>query len=423
MKVLVYPHDLNIGGSQLNAIDIAAAVHQLGHETVIFGMPGALIPYIKDRGLAFLEAPNPGHRPSPRVVRALRDVIRERQIDVVHAYELPPALEALWATRGLAHTTLVTTVMSMAVAPFIPKHVPLLVGTKEIAAAEREFGRDIVGLLEPPVDLLRNGPSIEVGVQAFRRKWGLEDQKYNVVVVSRLAHELKLEGLLGAIAAIEQLAAALPVRLLICGDGPAGGRIRCLAKEVNLRVGPGTIVVTGELDDPRAAYATADVTLGMGGSALRAMAFGKPLVVQGEGGFWKLLTPDTLDQFLWTGWFGVGSDPEQGPARLVKILQSLLPDVDRRRELGDFSARTVHERFSVDTAARKQLAFYERAAGRRVNWRSDHVHATVAAVRFMRYHADRRLQQLRGSVASDDFNSRRVIRKPQMVEMQQRMER
>ena len=50
----------------------------------------------------------------------------------------------------------------------------------------------------------------------------------------------------------------------------------------------------------------------MGGSALRSLAFSKPLVVQGESGFWQLLTEATVDDFLWTGWYGVGADKTEG---------------------------------------------------------------------------------------------------------------
>ena len=94
----------------------------------------------------------------------------------------------------------------------------------------------------------------------------------------------------------------------------------------NARAGRPVVLLAGELRDPRAAYAAADVCLGMGGSALRAMAFAKPLVVQGEGGFWELLTPDTVDRFLWTGWYGVGDDPARGAAVLADILRPLLAE-------------------------------------------------------------------------------------------------
>ena len=42
MKVLVYPHDLQIGGSQINAIDLAAEVAEHGHEAVVYAIDGPL---------------------------------------------------------------------------------------------------------------------------------------------------------------------------------------------------------------------------------------------------------------------------------------------------------------------------------------------------------------------------------------------
>jgi hypothetical protein len=41
VKVLVYPHVMEIGGSQLNAIEIAAAVRNRGHEVVIVRLSGS----------------------------------------------------------------------------------------------------------------------------------------------------------------------------------------------------------------------------------------------------------------------------------------------------------------------------------------------------------------------------------------------
>ena len=76
MKILVYPHDLNMGGSQLNAIELAAAVRALGHDVIMFGQPGSLNLRIKELGLEFIAAPKPHHQPSRTIVRALSDVIR-----------------------------------------------------------------------------------------------------------------------------------------------------------------------------------------------------------------------------------------------------------------------------------------------------------------------------------------------------------
>ena len=48
MKVLVCPCSLQLGGSEINAVDLAAAVQQRGHEAVVFGRPGPLAERARD---------------------------------------------------------------------------------------------------------------------------------------------------------------------------------------------------------------------------------------------------------------------------------------------------------------------------------------------------------------------------------------
>ena len=54
-----------IGGSQLNAIELAAAVQRLGHEVLVFGRPGPLNQRIEELGLEFVPSPKPHRRPTP----------------------------------------------------------------------------------------------------------------------------------------------------------------------------------------------------------------------------------------------------------------------------------------------------------------------------------------------------------------------
>lgn len=407
MKILVYPHDLGIGGSQLNAIEIAAAVQRLGHPTIIFGRPGPLNRRIEELGLEFIAAPAPRRRPSPSVVRTLRDLVTDRGIDVVHGYEWPPALECWLASRSLDHVAAVTTVMSMAVAPFIPKHMPLVVGTEQILAAERKSGRARVQLLEPPVDLEVNNPDVELRLSDFRTEHRIDPGLLSVVLVTRLARELKLEGILAAMDAVQSLSPDLPAQLIIVGDGPARSAVQNHAREINTRCGRTLVVLTGELADPRPAYAIADVALGMGGSALRSLAFGKPLIVQGESGFWKLLSPRALPLFLHQGWYGVGPGAEGGAARLAGLLRLLLPDAETRRELGLFGLATVRERFSLERAADVQTEFY-RAALETLPAKRDPLQETMASARFLKYHLTKRVRRAAGRAAADDFNARPV---------------
>jgi glycosyltransferase involved in cell wall biosynthesis len=408
VKILVYPHDLGLGGSQLNAIEIAAAVAELGHEVVIFGRPGALGSRIEQLGLEFIESPAPRRRPSPGVVNRLVDLVDHRGFEILHGYEWPPTLEAVLATRRRRSAVAVSTVMSMAVPPFIPRTTPLLVGTAEIADAERSLGRSEVELLEPPVDLAFNDPALDLGVGEFRSRFGLNEERLTLVSVTRFAHELKLEGTLAAIDSLPRVTKHVPVQLVLVGDGPARDEVESRASAVNAALGYEAVILTGQLNDPRPAYAAADVALGMGGSALRALAFQKPLVVQGEGGFWKLLTPETVDQFLWTGWYGVSDAPDGSADTLGDILIPLLADRARRTQLADFGRALVEDRFSIKRAGELQLATYRAALERRPSRNRLLAGDASAFFGYSSYYMNKRIRRARGIERSDDFNSKPV---------------
>lgn len=400
MKVLVYPHDLGMGGSQTNAIELAAELRDLGVECTVFGRPGTLNARIEELGLRFVESVDPGRRPSPAVARQLRELVETEGFDIVHGYEWPPTLEGVLALRGLPGRAVVSTVMSMAVAPFIPRWVPLVVGTQQIAATEKAAGRPRVELLEPPVDLRHNVAPAPDALAELRREWGLDGRPL-VVSVTRLAAQLKLEGLLTA---IDLAGSQSDFQLLVVGDGPSRSEVTDAAQRANAAAVPGTVVLTGELLDPRPAYAVADIVLGMGGSALRALAFAKPLVVQGERGFFEALTPETLPMFSWQGWYGVGDGPATGRARLVSALAPLLHDARLREERGAFGREVVEEN-SLTRAAEKQLAVYRDALAASYSPGEKALDSSAAAGQFAAYHVRRRWSRWRGRGSSDDFNA------------------
>jgi len=406
VNIVVYPHDLDIGGSQLNAVELAAAVRDLGHQVVVFGRPGALNARIEELGLEFVPAPEPGKRPSPSVARALRELVEERGVDLIHGYEWPPVLDAVLAVGMRRRPAVMATIMSMSVPPFIPRSVPLVVGTEEIAAAENRARRRSVSVIEPPVDLRHNDVAQDPGVADFVRRFGLTGDRLTIVSVTRFARELKLEGTLSAIETVGRMARRTPVRLVLVGDGPERGEVERRAREANDEGGEGTVVLTGRVDDPRPAYACADIALGMGGSALRALAYGSPLIVQGEAGFWKTLTPETVDAFLWTGWYGVDGGAEYGVEALERELLPLVTSSSRREELAQYGLGLVRERFSLSRAAQLQERAYV-AAVEHPPVLAAASHA-LAAARYAGYYAGKRMRRARGTESTDDFNARPV---------------
>jgi glycosyltransferase involved in cell wall biosynthesis len=403
MRILVYPHAMEIGGSQLNAIQLAGAVRDRGHEVIVLSEPGPLVNRVRDLGLEHIEIPHNRRQPSPEVIGKLIRTVRTRRIDVVHGYEWPPVIEALFGPGIRLRTPVVGTVMSMSVVPFFPRTVPLIVGTEEIRAAAKAAGQRRVTLLEPPVDTETDHPGVD-GLD-FRLQHGIRPDEVLVAMVCRFVPELKLEGLLAACDAIGELAAAgNEVRLVLVGDGRSRDEIAARAAKANALAGRTVVQLAGEIADPRPAYAAADVIVGQGGSALRGMSFGKPLVVVGEQGFSSLLTPDTAPLFLQQGWYGLGGN---GVPDLRSAVERLVDSPSLRAELGAYSRKLVVDRFALTRAAELQEAEYVTAMRQR---------PAAAPVELIRSGSGvvasklrTKCQRWRGAVATDDANARPIV--------------
>jgi glycosyltransferase involved in cell wall biosynthesis len=410
LRILVYPHSMEIGGSQHNAIELAAAVRDRGHDVVLVSADGPLVETVQKLGIDHLPVPADCNPLSIRMRRFLANVVEDRAIDVVHGYEWPPAMALYLGAHLFQGVPAVCTVMSMAVAPFLPRKMPLVVGTEDIRRKAVEAGHTSVTLLEPPVDTSLNSPSVDGS--AFRSANGLDPEKVLIVVVGRLAKELKREGLLSACDAVGSLAErGVPVELAIVGDGPVKDEVSARADEANDRAGRKAVVLTGSTMDPRPAYAAADIVLGMGGSALRGMAFAKPLIVQGELGFWRTCTPETVDGFLDAGWYGLG-DLEfpvgaqglaEGADQLCSELEPLIADTNRRCELGKFGRNLVVERFSLTGAAAIQEDVYASALdNRRRLWSAE---TARSAFGLLGHYGRRKARKLGGGIPAEDFNA------------------
>ncbi|HVV19469.1 MAG TPA: glycosyltransferase family 4 protein [Pseudonocardiaceae bacterium] len=413
MRIIVYPHAMEIGGSQLNAIQLAGAVRDRGHEVIVVAEPGPLVDMVRELGLEHVPIPERRPRPSPAVAGLLTRLVRERSVDVVHGYEWPPAVEAFYGPRLRLGTPVLATIMSSSIVPFFPKPIPLLVGTEQLQYSAREAGYPRVNLMEPPVDTDRDAPGVCGGSTAsdFRARYAPDPTLPLAVMVCRLVPDLKRESLLTACAAVETLAASgTPVRLVIVGDGPIRDEVAARAARTNESAGRELVVLTGEIADPRPAYDAADVVLGMGGSALRALSFGKPLIVVGERGFSELLTERTAPMFLTDGWYGLGAGSlGSGADGMAKALAQVCHDAGLRVQLGAFGRDLVLTRFSLRAAAETQEEEYRQAIASVTGRRPLLGDATRSAAGVFGYKVKRKISRWRGTVAVDDANAQAVL--------------
>ena len=348
MKILVFAHRFDVGGSQVNTVDLSTALRDLyGHEVVIFATPGAMVEVAEKRGLRFIPAPDVSTYPSLTMMRALRQVVQREQPDLVHVWDWWQCLDSYYSvymTKGIP--MVLSDMVSEGISRFLPKSLPTTFGTPELVDQAIAAGRRRAKLLLPPVDIHLNAPDIVDG-QLFREQFGIKNEYLTLVTVSRLTMQLKSESLRRTIDAVGLLGNNLPVQFVIVGDGNARSELEYLAAKTNKELGRTAVILTGELLDPRPAYAAADIVVGMGGAALRGMAFGKPAIVVGEHGFSKPLTPETADWFYYYGIYGRG-DGRPSNEQLASDIRAYAEHRDELSVCGGFSRNFVVANFSVE---------------------------------------------------------------------------
>ncbi|MFE1317514.1 glycosyltransferase [Kitasatospora phosalacinea] len=350
VRVLVHLNNLALGGAQLNAVDIARTLRDRGHQPVLFAQgvdgPAPLVDLAAEHGLDLVVAGDPG---TPHaVVRArLSRLAAEHGSQVIHAWEVRAARNAYFGPGRQGRIPIVTTFYGIRMLRGMPRYQPLVLGLGALVPDGRAFGHRDVRLIEPPVDTDSDAPGAVSGA-AFRAEVGAADGRLLLCIVTRLVSGLEKDaGVSRTIAALRLLDDPNLV-LAVVGGGPSEAHLRAEAAAANEELGREAIVLTGQRPDPRPAYQAADIVLGMGGSALRGLAFAKPVIVHGASGYTAVHEPGPLvEPHASRCMYGHGDHPADAKALAAQI-RTLADAPDRRTELGRWGRDWVVGRFSLD---------------------------------------------------------------------------
>src|SRR5688500_17915952 len=138
MKILVYAHQLDVGGSQVNAIELSEALRDLhGAEIVFFAEPGPMVRRLEENGLPYVAAPAAGVHPSRARIAALRDLVRQERPDVMHVWDWWQCVDAYSAVHIPMGVPMAVTDMCMNVTRLLPRELPTTFGTPELVDKAR----------------------------------------------------------------------------------------------------------------------------------------------------------------------------------------------------------------------------------------------------------------------------------------------
>jgi len=371
--------ELETGGAEKTAIDVARALVEAGHRSIVASGGGRMVKQLLEEGSTHIQLPLRKRGPISlyRNSRSLSGLIADHQVDLVHARSRGPAWSSLWATRRSA-TPFVTTYHGaynqknwfkayynsvMARADLVianSKWTGRLIAQRNPFAAAKIIpiarGTDFSNFNRDAIDDRR--------VEALRTAWSLKSQTPVVVNLARLTH-WKGQGVL-IDAAAEVLKVIPECRFVLAGDAQGRTAYRDGLVEHIQRLGlQDSVALVGHCDDPAAAMKLADVAVvpsveaeAFGRAAVEACALETPVIVTKIGAVEETIVcpPDVAEEER-TGWKVPPNDKHALANALIAALQ--LPD-NKRQLVGENSRRYVTSAFSLQQMTDKTLDVYDR---------------------------------------------------------------
>src|SRR5262245_22996847 len=195
MRILAYTQNLEIGGTQVNAIEIAASLRDRhDFDVTVFGVNGPMSTYITAKGLRYIAAPADYEERG----NVLHQLVATDNPDLLHVWDFWQAEHAFFRVCMPLRTPILMTSMEMRVPSELPRSLPTTFGTVDLLEEARTLGFKSPHLLLPPVDVAMNAPGA-VDSTDFIKKFQIGPRDISLVIVSRLVSKLKGEGLYDAI--------------------------------------------------------------------------------------------------------------------------------------------------------------------------------------------------------------------------------
>jgi glycosyltransferase involved in cell wall biosynthesis len=356
------------GGAERGTIELAGALVEAGWTAYVASAGGPLTRQLTRLGVQHLTLPLASKNPLVihRNAGALRAIIREKKIDIVHARSRAPAWSA-WLAARAAKRRFVTTfhnaydedlplkhwynsVMArgdrvIAISQFVAEHVARVYGV----------GPDRLRVVPRGVDLRAFDPHSVRGqrVAELAAEWRVPEDAKVVMLPARLT---RWKGGLDLIAAVARLGRGDLCVLLVGAEQRRGFR-RELERAIERFGLLGMIRIIDDCRDMPAAYMLSDVVVsastdpeGFGRVIVEAQAMGRPVVATDHGG-----ARETLRSGV-TGWLAPPGDPA---ALAAAIGEALALDEAQRAAFAHRARAHVAAGFTREAMCGQTIDVYE----------------------------------------------------------------
>ncbi len=354
MHILQLVPRLDVGGVERGVLDLARGLIQRGHRVSVVSSGGALVEPLVQLGATHYALSI--HHKSPqalwRCVPEVCRIIREEQVDVIHARSRVPAWVGYLASRRI-QKPFVTTCHG-----FYTPHLGSRVMTwgRTVIAPSKLLGRYLIDTFQVPPERLRVIPrGVDLVEFPFRDPAPHGERPWRIGIIGRFS---ALKGHDVAIRALAQLLRHHPsATLCVIGDAPAGNpqaraRLEQLADTLGVAQ---AIEWLGTRYDIPERLASLDVVVvpstypeSFGRSVIEAYAVGVPVVASRLG---------ALAEIVEEGVTGLLVEPRD-PTALAQAISRLIQEEPLRLAIIQHARRRVEEQFSLEQMVHETEAVY-----------------------------------------------------------------
>jgi len=370
--------ELETGGAELSAIEIAAAVVRSGGRAIVLSEGGRMADRLASVGGELLLFPAATKNPVKLIANgtAIARIARTENVDLIHARSRAPAWSALMAARQ-AKLPFVTTYHGIYNEKGRAKRLYNSVMARgDIVIANSRYTADIVkkryATPEDRIRVIYRGVDLEAfdpaivspeRVKKMRDRWGIADHQRVVLHAARLT---KWKGQGDVIAAAAQLLDKVcDCVFILAGDAQGRDNYRdTLLKQIASAGVEDIVRLVGHVDDMPAAFAVAHTAIvasiepeAFGRAAAEAQAMACPVISTNIGAPPEtVLAPPRVPATERTGWL---VPPGDIVAYGAALLEALSLDGTARAATGNRARKHVTAAFSTSEMQRATLAVYD----------------------------------------------------------------
>jgi glycosyltransferase involved in cell wall biosynthesis len=370
--------ELETGGAELSAIEMAAAITDAGGRALVVSQGGRMEGALKAAGGELIQMPVASKSPWQiwRNGQAIAKIAQREDVALLHARSRAPAWSTLIAARqtGLPFITTYHGAYGES-GPLKRIYNSVMVRGQLVIANSEYIAQLIEHRYQTPgakIRVIHRGvdaafdPALVSAerIQAIRKRWGVGDGLRIVLLAGRLTNWKGQPVLIDAFAQLNQEGGAGNAVVVLAGDhqGREAYRDRLL-EQIDAAGLTGRVLPVGHEDDMPGAFGAAHIAVvassepeAFGRTAVEAQAMGCPVIATRHGAPPEtVVAPPDAGPERQTGWLVRPGDAADLAAHLGEALA--LPD-EARRQLGANARTNVQKNFTSALMKSKTLLVY-----------------------------------------------------------------